>query len=182
MDLAGNLWMQLIDWERLNPLIQAQINWKSFVWKNGPSSDFWRRIPRTKPKADATRNIFCSTTEAAENQLTGVERTLHPSRPSKAICRYSWWNPSGVKRNNGVFIGLHYSVIPAQKFSLFHYSCSKIFVIPLFLLKNFHYSIIPPKIAQLFHQFKNKILPCRTDPGRANHDFSWSSEPGQWRM
>ena len=28
---------------------------------------------------------------------------------------------------------------------LFRYSCSKIFVIPLFLLKNFHYSIIPPK-------------------------------------
>ena len=29
--------------------------------------------------------------------------------------------------------------------SLFRYSCSKIFVIPLFLLKNFHYSIISPE-------------------------------------
>ena len=45
--------------------------------------------------------------------------------------------------------GVHYSVIPAQKFSLFHYSFSKIFVIPLFLLKNFHYSIIPPKKAHI---------------------------------
>ena len=33
--------------------------------------------------------------------------------------------------------------------SLFRYSCSKIFVIPLFLLKNFHYSIIPPKKAHI---------------------------------
>ena len=41
--------------------------------------------------------------------------------------------------------------------SLFRYSCSKIFVIPLFLLKNFRYSIIPAQKAQLFHYSKNKI-------------------------
>ena len=35
--------------------------------------------------------------------------------------------------------------------SLFRYSCSKIFVIPLFLLKNFRYSIIPAQKYSLFH-------------------------------
>ena len=60
----------------------------------------------------------------------------------------------GVKRNNGVFIiplfllkHFPYSIIPAQKFSLFHYSCSKIFIMPLFL----------PKKHTLFHYSKNKI-------------------------
>ena len=59
-----------------------------------------------------------------------------------------------MKRNNGVFIiplfllkNFRYSIIPAQKFSLFHYSCSKIFIIPLFL----------PKNHTLFHYSKNKI-------------------------
>ena len=78
------------------------------------------------------------------------------------LCLYPF--SRGVKRNNGMFIipsfllkNFRYSVVPAQKFSLFHYSCSKIFVIPLFLLKNFLYSIIPPKKHTLFHYSKNKI-------------------------
>ena len=60
----------------------------------------------------------------------------------------------GVKRNNGVFIiplfllkNFRYSIIPAQKVSLFHYSCPKISIIPLFL----------PKKHTLFHYSKNKI-------------------------
>ena len=63
----------------------------------------------------------------------------------------------GVKRNNGVVIipsfllkNCRYSFIPAQKFSLFHYSCSKIFFIPLFLPKSTHYSIIPRTKFPLF--------------------------------
>ena len=40
--------------------------------------------------------------------------------------------------------------------SLFRYSCSKIFVIPLFLLKNFHYSIIPPKKAHIIPLFQEQ--------------------------
>ena len=63
----------------------------------------------------------------------------------------------GVKRNNGVVIipsfllkNFRYSFIPAQKFSLFHYSCSKIFFIPLFLAKSTHYSIIPRTKFPLF--------------------------------
>ena len=68
-----------------------------------------------------------------------------------------------VKRNNGVFIiplfllkNFRYSNIPAQTFSLFHYSCSNIFVIPLFLLKHFPYSIVPAQKFSLFHYSSKK--------------------------
>ena len=52
-------------------------------------------------------------------------------------------------------------IIPAQKCSLLHYSCSKSFVIPLFLLKLslFHYS--SQKKHTLFHYSKNKISVIR---------------------
>ena len=58
----------------------------------------------------------------------------------------------GVKRNNGVVIipsfvlkNFRYSIILAQKFSLFHYSSQKAHIIPLFQEENFRYSysIIP---------------------------------------
>ena len=44
-----------------------------------------------------------------------------------------------------------------MRWLLFRHSCSKIFVIPLFLLKKFLYSIIPPKKHTLFHYSKKKI-------------------------
>ena len=80
----------------------------------------------------------------------------------------------GVKRNNGVFIILlfllksfviplfllknfRYSIIPAQTFSLLHYSSQKSTIIPLIQEQNFcySYSIIPlqpPKLKTKFHK------------------------------
>ena len=40
--------------------------------------------------------------------------------------------------------------------SLFRYSCSKIFVIPLLLLKKFHHSIIPLKKAHIIPLFQEQ--------------------------
>ena len=44
-----------------------------------------------------------------------------------------------------------------MKSSLFHYSCSKIFIIPLFQSRKSHYSVIPEKPRPLFHYSTAKI-------------------------
>ena len=63
----------------------------------------------------------------------------------------------GVKKNNGVFIiplfllkNFRYSIIPAQKVSLFHYFCSKISLFHSSSQKSIHYSIIPRTKFPLF--------------------------------
>ena len=62
--------------------------------------------------------------------------------------------------------------------SLFRYSCSKIFVIALFLLKKFRYSIIPAQKFSLFHYSSQKNTHYSIIP-RTNFCYSYSIIPLQ---
>ena len=65
--------------------------------------------------------------------------------------------------------------------SLFRYSSSKIFIIPLFLLENFRYSIIPAQKFSLFHYFSRKSTNYHEMPvERRNHIpfFFWGGGGG----
>ena len=113
---------------------------------NNIFGDFWKR---------SVKNYFQSISILVIQSDRGKETV---SMPNDSLCSHKT-KPlilefRGVKRNNGVFIiplfllkNFRYSIIPAQKVSLFHYSCPKIFIIPLFL----------PNKHTLFHYSKNKI-------------------------
>ena len=65
----------------VNALIHDTILWKSSEWINGSSSsDFWRRIPSSMPKAEATYT-FSVRRPSAENQLADAGTLRQDHQP-----------------------------------------------------------------------------------------------------